>query len=109
MAARTFWRIVRSNPPDQRSFLSHAALGIPVQTLNAEAVRQSEGVSVFATESQARRPARRHPALGAWLAELRLTEDTSVEIARTRGAPGHHTIWGDPDVLLACVGRVVAV
>lgn len=109
MAERAFWRIVRTNPPTRQDFLSHVDLGRPLRQLDDESQRQAEGISVFATEAQARRKARRVPALGRWLAELRITADAPVTAERTRGGAGHHTLWGDPDTLFDCVKQVVDV
>ncbi len=109
MTERTYWRIALTNPPTRRDFLSHAALGRRLLDPDPQRVRHAEGTSVYATEAQARRQARRYPILGGWLAEVRLPAGGAVEVERTLGRPGHHTIWGDPDVLLANVIQVVPV
>lgn len=107
MQHRTFWRIVQTNPPTRQDFLSHATLGR--RFTDPARAGQAEGISVFATEAQARRQARHYPMLGEWLAELRLGPELDAEIARTDRRPGHHTIWADPDVLLNCVVRTTTV
>jgi len=109
MAERSFWRIVRTNPPTRRDFLSHVALGIPIRGEDDATLRQAHGISVYATEAQARRKARAVPVLGGWLAELAIGESVAVTVERTAGGPGHHTIWGDADALLACVKRLTPV
>jgi hypothetical protein len=109
MADRTFWRIVRTNPPTRQDFLSHAARGLPVRSQSPEVIRQSEGVSAFTTEAQARRQARRYPQLGRWLAELRTGDTDELTVERSPGGAGHHTIWGDADLLLERVVRVKGV
>jgi hypothetical protein len=109
VAARTFYRVVRSDPPTPADFTSNAARGRPLPDPSAETRRLWAGVSVNATEAQARRRARRYPALGAWIARLELPEGAPVQAARTTRIPGHHTLWGDPAVLLRCVVAVVPV
>ena len=109
MAERTFWRIVRTNPPTRRDFMSHIELGIPFRAGSEEVMRQVAGISVYATEVQARRKARQVPVLGVWLAELRIDDDRGFVIARTHGGPDHHTIWSDPDEIMSCDVRVIDV
>jgi hypothetical protein len=81
--------------------------GLPVRTRDPHAIRQAEGISAFATRAQARRQAKRYPVLGNWLSEVAIDPARAVHVQRTEGRPGHHTIWGDADSLLACVKRVV--
>jgi hypothetical protein len=57
------------------------------------------GVSLFDTREGALQIARRRPA---WVAELRLVAGRGIHMAIT-GSYGHRTVWGDPDVLAACV------
>jgi hypothetical protein len=57
---------------------------------------------VYSTLAQARRKRRESPVLGSFIAVLRVPLDGSVRVESTFG-PSHHTIWGDPDVLLALV------
>lgn len=59
------------------------------------------GVSMFDTREGALQIARRRPA---WVAELRLAAHRGIHVAAT-GAYGHRTVWGDPQVLAACVER----
>lgn len=51
--------------------------------------------------------ARRYPALGSFIAEVRLP--TGARSERTLRRRGHFTVWGDPDELLDGVQRVTAV
>lgn len=103
-----FYRIVKSNPPTEEDFLSYAALGISVRDpTDEETLLLASGVSVFATEPQARGRARARPDLGAYVARLDIPDDGSVQ--PRRGHRGHHTIWAEPRQLLAWVQDVVAV
>ena len=67
----------------------------------------AEGISVNVTRAQARHRTC-HPFPGLYIAELLIPDDAPTRFRRT-GARGHHTLWGDPDVLLACVVSVVHV
>lgn len=105
MAERTFYRIVKADPPTVADFLSARALGLPLRPNESEDIWA--GLSVWATEAQARRQQRRFPRLGDFAAAL-VIDDEQVRVARTYG-PGHHTIWGDPEALLAGVVQVVSL
>ena len=67
-----------------------------------------DGLSMYSTFNQARRKRRVSPALGRYVATVRVPLDGSIRIERTRGE-GHHTIWGDPETLLDLVVAVVPV
>jgi hypothetical protein len=106
---QTFYRIVRSDPPTLMDFTSAKALGKARPTDDPEALRLADGLSVFRTEAQAHRHARRMPMLGTHIAEVAIAASAPVHVERTLRTPGHHTLWGKPAFLLACVRRVVAV
>jgi hypothetical protein len=74
-----------------------------------EVARLWDGISVFATEAQARRRARSAPWLGSPIAELVIIEALPIRFDRTTRSAGHFTVWGEPDDLLQCVRRVVPV
>ena len=103
---RVFYRVVATDPPTQRDFLSHKALGIPLRSPNDQDLW--EGISVQATEQQARKRARL-PGFGRYIAGLVVREGGSISWRRTGRQPGHHTLWGDPEELLACVVRTIPV
>jgi len=103
---RTFYRVVATDPPTRRDFLSHEALGIPLR--NADDRELWQGVSVQATEQQARQRARL-PGFGRYVAELLVPGAGPIAWRRTGRQRGHHTLWGDPDEMLACVIRTVPV
>lgn len=91
--------------------MSYIALGLhPPPSLSPEHLRQWEGISVFATESQARRQARRFPQLGRYIVECVIAADEVMEVRRTDPrSPGHLTIWADPMAVLRTVVRVVPI
>ena len=66
----------------------------------------ADGLSVQATLAQARRRCRASPALGQYVAVLRVPTDGTVRYERTLKAPGHHTLWAEPAVLVALVVSV---
>ena len=64
---------------------------------------------MYQTEAQARRKARGLPMLGRFIAEVEVPETEAMRVERTTTSAGHHTVWGDPDGLLAAVRRVSPV
>jgi hypothetical protein len=108
--ARTVYRIVRTDPPTLADFLSDAELGRASFKDTEDVRRLRSGRSVYATEAQARRKARRYPILGRYIAAVVLPDDQSIWIERTiPSSAGHYTLWGDAALLLTVVVRVVPV
>ncbi len=104
------YRVVLTNPPTVDDFKSKAELGLPAPPAGARDVRQLwDGISVFSTEAQARRAARRYPLLGSYVARLQIPSAAEIRSERTLASPGHDTLWGDSSVLLAFVTEVVPV
>ena len=104
----TFYRIVQTNPPREADFLSDKEQG---RTPRSEAhQRLWDGISVYATEQQARNKAHDFPVIGQYIAQLHIPDQAPVRIERTlRRSRGHHTLWADPTYLLDCVVVVVLV
>jgi hypothetical protein len=84
-------------------------MGIPAPNDDPETLRLWDGMSVWATETQARNKARAYPWLGRYIARLELPPAAPVRWERTLGSRGHHTLWGQPAVVLACVVSVTPV
>ncbi len=107
---RVLYRIVRTDPPTRRDFMSEAELGKPPRGDDPLAERVWSGISTYQTEAQARRKASTYPWLGAYIAALAIPAGGAIRIERTfpRSA-GHHTLWGDAHELLRYVARVVPV
>ena len=101
---RLFYRIVKTNPPTLSDFESAAIKGRPLPSDPGDA-RLWDGLSVYSTPAQARRQRRRSPVLGAFIATVRVPLDESVRVERTRG-DGHHTLWGDAELLLSMVTAI---
>lgn len=111
--ARTFFRIVQTNPPTRRDFLSNQERQREPRPGTSEEVRQVwDGLSVHETEAQSRRQVREFPRLGAFVAELRIPDQRVGPIRWQRTFsrnPGHYTLWGDSDELLGYVVNIVPV
>lgn len=104
---RLLHRVVKTNPATIDDFLSNQKLGKEIPA-DPEVAELWDGLSVQSTLAQARRRSRISPMLGRFVAVLRVPTDGSVRYERTRGE-GHHTLWGDPSVLLALVVTVEPV
>ena len=107
--ARRFYRLVRSNPPSLDDFRSNKAKGIPLARPDPEVALLWDGISVYATETQARNQARAKPWLGAYVAELEIADGDPVTFRRSGTGRGHHTLWGEPAALSTRVLRITDV
>jgi hypothetical protein len=109
------YRIVKTDPPTVTDCTPQAQLGRRLVDPTPEKLHLWSGLSVFATEAQARRQARSYPMLGGFIAEIVFPPPTSEGLPfdliceRTLRTPGHYTLWAVPALLLACVTRVVPV
>ena len=72
MATRTFYRIVKTNPPLASHFLSFQAEGKLPPNNDPDILRRWDGISVYDSEEGARRTVRRRPYIGAYIAEYDL-------------------------------------
>ncbi len=106
---RVVYRIVRSDPPTLDDFLSDESAGKASTAATPELRRLASGRSVYNTEAQARRKARAYPVLGRYIAAVELPEHPAIRMERTLASAGHHTLWADPELLLANVVAVVPV
>lgn len=112
---RTFYRVVESNPPTDRDFLSYAALGRPLRKLRPSAAEIAawRAVSTYVTEEAARGRARANAALGFplgdFIAKLVIPEDAPVAIGRINSKTGHCNLTGEASVLRSAVVSVVSV
>lgn len=103
---QVFYRVVATNPPTRRDFLSHRDLGLPLRDPDDQELWP--GGSVQATEQQARKRSWL-PGFGRYVAEPLIPDDRAIVSRRTGRQPGHHTLWGDPDDVLDCVVRTILV
>jgi len=92
--ARTFYRIVKTNPAVVDDFRSYGELGVHIAPDTDGMRRLARGVSVYETFDQACRAARRSPRLGRFVATLVIPDnDDRLMWERTGGRPGHYTMW----------------
>lgn len=106
---RTFYRLIASDRPTAIDFTSNAALGRSLRRPDPAVQRLWDGLSVFDSEMGARAHAARHPQLGRFIVELVVPLAGTFRVERTTRTPGHYTLWGAPETLLACVRSVVPV
>ena len=102
----TLYRIVRTSPPTLHDFTSKAALGQRNSEADEETRRLESGLSMYRTSAQARKKARAFPFLGGFIAAVSIPFGEDFVAERTTSSTGHHTVWGEPADLLACVVAV---
>lgn len=103
----TLYRIVKTDPPSERDFMSKAALGLQApDRLSARQRRDWEAISVYTTEARARERARLNPNLGMFVAELAMPESTMFEFELWGQDPLHYNLWAEPAPLRARAVRV---
>jgi hypothetical protein len=107
--ARSFFRIAKSIPATDDDFTSQKAKGIPMARPDPEVELLWDGISVYATEAQARKQARAKPWLGKYIAEIVVIEGDPITFRRSGSGAGHHTLWGDPVEIRVRVARTVVV
>lgn len=99
------YRIVEGEPVTLRDFKSNRDKGEMQRWRQArEDAIEYLGISVFATEEQAREMAARFPRIGNGVAAVSLSDD--MRFARTRRTPGHHTAWGAPEAFLEAASLI---
>lgn len=106
------YRVVRSNDKDSDAFVdsfkSNAALGKPPRPNSPEQeyVLVHRAISVFERRYQAEAMARQFPALGDFVATLRLPGGVGFCTARW-GSEGHMSLWGESLTLAQCAVDIV--
>ena len=87
------YRITRSNPPSIEDFSSKAQLQIPCPVPDPDIRRRWTGLSLFGTDEQARRAAKRFPMLGSFIAALDLPSAPGGPVEESAW-PGHFVLSG---------------
>jgi hypothetical protein len=106
---RTFYRIIRTDSATLWDFTSNEARRRqPRRPLRSAERRLWRGLSHFDTLAAANAAARQTPALGQYIAEVVLPDDTDIQVEQT-GRAGHYTLWGSPGRLLGYVRRIEPV
>ncbi len=107
-SGRSYFRIVRTDPPTADDFVAISQAGHRLVPLDQSTDGLMNGISVYSTLAQARRKGRASPGLGTFVAEVNIPDDADARIERTLG-PGHHTVWADARDLLGWVVSIVPV
>jgi hypothetical protein len=105
----TFHRVVKSNPPSERDFLSMRALGRRLRNPTPENLYIYDGVSVTRTADGARSLVGDFPQMGRFIAVLEIEDDGPIRVEQTGTYPEHYTLWGSAEDLLARVTSVMSV
>ena len=107
--AQTFYRIVRSDAPTPRDFMSFQELGQrPRNPDDPEVVRRWDKVSMWDDEERARKWARLRPRLGAFIARVDIPS-TSTIAAEATGAEGHFSVAATGAELWQYVTSIIPV
>jgi hypothetical protein len=104
----TLYRITKNNPATVADFSSEYSMGREPRGVDDLALLFWFGVSLFATDVQARRKAQKWSVLGKFIAELDVPTSKFIVLRRTLGR-GHHTAWAVPELLLGCAIRSLDV
>ena len=105
--SRVFYRIVQTDPPTLRDFMSYETLGVkPRRPLSRAERDRWRGVSHYATFTAAEAAARTLPHLGRFIATVHIPADGSVRLQQTGRDPDHFTVWAGADALLGWVMSV---
>jgi hypothetical protein len=105
--ARSFFRLVETDPPTHEQFLSYYDRGLIPTDATPREIHMYKGVSVFETEEQARKLASEVRRRYDHIAEVSIPEGVLVERQGLR--EGHHNVYASADDLLHWVVRVVPV
>lgn len=105
---RRFYRVVATNSPTLRDFLSLKALGRHLRP-SASALQRHiyDGLSVSSTIAGARYTTKRYPRTGAFIAVLDVPDDGRFVVGQTTPTLTHYTIWGDAAAVMACMTTIV--
>lgn len=83
---RRLHRIILTETPSLADFTSKAQLQLPCPVSDPEIRHRWSGLSLFGSDAQARRAARRFPMLGSFVAALDIPADAGVNVERTYGS-----------------------
>ena len=109
-SAHILFRLVQTDPPTIRDFLSHEALGLaPTRPLTVRQQDQWRSVSHYATVEAARLRARLSTHLGTYVARIHVPGGVSVRVEQSGRDPLHFSVWAEPADLLGWVVSVEPV
>jgi hypothetical protein len=106
--ARLLYRVVQSDPPTERDFMSYGELGVPPRRpLSPRDRDRWFGVSHYLTLQAAQAAARSMPHLGQYIATVHVPGDVRFE--RWGRDPDHCTVWAEARILLGWVVSITRV
>src|SRR5688572_10278649 len=90
-----FYRVVKTDPPTARDFLSAKALGRPLRRDTPENRRIWDGLSVLATTDAARTRVAQFPQMGTFIAVMDIAEavDGSIPYEQMLGKRVGPRLW----------------
>ena len=104
------YRLVETDPPRLRDFLSHEALGMsPRRPLSPRELDRWRGVSHQNSLESALVKGTESPWLGQYVAEIHIPASVTVRIEQTGRDRSHYTDWADPADLLAWAVSVAPI
>jgi hypothetical protein len=109
VAYRVYHRTVKTDPPNIDDFRSNKAKGQPPRGPEIDDPSLWDGISAMDTLERAMKRARQFPMHGAFVAELHIPPGGSIVAQRTLRTPGHYTLHGAAEDLLACVVGIFPV
>ena len=95
----------RDDPRLRASFMSNFQSGKRPRGSEYRSTVIQMGLSMYEEASQAEQTARAFPVIGRYIARLLLTARNGFNLAST-GQPGHWTVWGRPDQLVAAIADI---
>jgi len=101
---RSFFYLVKTNPPTRDDFRSYFERGRVPTRASARQIEILKGVSMWATEQQTLALAARMRERYDFVAQLAIPE--SVRVVRQGQSEGHHHVYASPDELVRWVVRV---
>ena len=102
---RSFYYLVKANPPVRDEFRSYFERGLVPENATAHQIELLKGVSMWATERQARDLLPRMLERYDYVAEVAIPD--GVRVIRQGRSPGHHNVYASADDLARWVIKVV--
>lgn len=101
---RSFFYLVKTNPPTRDQFRSYYETGLVPANASERQIELLKGVSMWATEAQTRALTARMRERYDYVAEVAIPE--GVRVTRQGRSQGHHNVYASPEELVRWVVRV---
>jgi hypothetical protein len=109
-SSRVLYRLVQTDPPTIRDFLSNEELGRrPRRRLSGRDRERWRGVSHYDSVAAATVTGRASPWHGPYIAAVRIPAGGPVRVEQTGRDPSHYPVWADAAVLLSWMMSVIPV